>query len=140
MIHISEISENRVEHPKEVLHEGDAVTLRVIHIDPANHRIGLSLRKVDSMAYADMDWQTLNESLEEDAEAPITDQSPEATESVTESAHESINPAESALESVETAESAPESVETAESTPESVEPAESAPEPLESESAEPEKE
>ncbi len=59
LIHISEISERRIEHPKEVLKEGDNVTLRVIKIDPDNHRIGLSLRRVESMAYADMDWQTL---------------------------------------------------------------------------------
>ncbi|MGD0707612.1 MAG: S1 RNA-binding domain-containing protein [Anaerolineaceae bacterium] len=36
LIHISEISEKRIEHPKEVLHEGDTVTLRVIKIDPEN--------------------------------------------------------------------------------------------------------
>ena len=59
LIHISEISERRIEPPKEVLKEGDNVTLRVIKIDPDNHRIGLSLRRVESMAYADMDWQTL---------------------------------------------------------------------------------
>ncbi len=59
LIHISEISERRIEHPKEVLHEGEQVTLRVIKIDPDNHRIGLSLRRVESMAFADMDWQTL---------------------------------------------------------------------------------
>lgn len=63
LIHISEISEKRIEHPKEVLKEGDVVTLRIIKIDPDNHRIGLSLRRVDSMAYADLDWQTL---LDED--------------------------------------------------------------------------
>ena len=59
LIHISEISEKRIDHPKEVLKEGDTVTLRIIKIDPANHRIGLSVRRVDSMAYADMDWQSL---------------------------------------------------------------------------------
>lgn len=59
LIHISEISEKRIEHPKEVLHEGDSVTLRVIKIDPENHRIGLSLRRVESMAYAEMDWEAL---------------------------------------------------------------------------------
>jgi small subunit ribosomal protein S1 len=72
LIHISEISEKRIEHPKEVLHEGDVVTLRVIKIDPDNHRIGLSLRRVESMAYADMDWQTLLETeeiQEQDAES-----------------------------------------------------------------------
>ncbi len=61
LIHISEISEKHIEHPKEVLKEGDVVTLRVIKIDPQNRRIGLSLRRVDSMAYADLDWQTLLE-------------------------------------------------------------------------------
>ena len=59
LIHISEISEKRIEHPKEVLKEGDTCTLRIIKIDPSVHRIGLSLRRVDSMAYADMDWQAL---------------------------------------------------------------------------------
>ena len=59
LIHISEISEKRIEHPKEVLKEGDVLTLRVIKVDPSNHRIGLSLRRVDSLAYADMDWQSL---------------------------------------------------------------------------------
>ncbi len=61
LIHISEISEKRIEHPKEVLKEGDVVTLRVIKIDPDNHRIGLSLRRVESMAYADMDWESILE-------------------------------------------------------------------------------
>ena len=64
LIHISEISDRRIEHPKEVLTEGDEVTLRVIKIDPGDHRIGLSIRKVDSMAYADMDWKTLLEDEE----------------------------------------------------------------------------
>ncbi len=59
LIHISEISEKRIETPKEVLHEGDIVTLRVIKIEEDNHRIGLSMRKVDSPAYADLDWKTL---------------------------------------------------------------------------------
>jgi len=65
LIHISEISEKRIEHPKEVLKEGDVVTLRVIRVDPVNHRIGLSLRRIDSMAYADMDWMALEEVIEE---------------------------------------------------------------------------
>ena len=41
LIHISEISEKRIEHAKEVLKEGDKVTVRVIKIDPEAHRIGL---------------------------------------------------------------------------------------------------
>jgi small subunit ribosomal protein S1 len=85
LIHISEISEKRIEHPKEVLHEGDTVTLRVIKIDPENHRIGLSLRKVESMAYADMDWQSLEDDLKEEEaqegksagkEKPVAEENP----------------------------------------------------------------
>jgi predicted flap endonuclease-1-like 5' DNA nuclease len=57
LIHVSELSEQRVAHPKEVLREGEVVTLRVIKIDPERRRIGLSLRKVDSPAYADLDWK-----------------------------------------------------------------------------------
>jgi len=57
LIHVSELSEQRVGHPKEVVHEGDVVTLRVIKVDPDRRRIGLSLRKVDSPAYADFDWK-----------------------------------------------------------------------------------
>ena len=61
LIHISEISENRIEHPKEAgLHEGDKVTLRVIRIDPDQRRIGLSLRKVDSGAFKDLDLKQIS--------------------------------------------------------------------------------
>ncbi len=72
LIHISELSEKRIEHPKEVLKEGETVTLRVIKIDPANHRIGLSLRRVDSMAYAEMDWQALEEDTPSDEQDDST--------------------------------------------------------------------
>ena len=41
LIHISEIAEHRIEHPKEVLKEGEVKSLRVIRIDPEQHRIGL---------------------------------------------------------------------------------------------------
>ena len=71
LIHISELSENRIEHPKEVLKEGDVKSLRVIRIDPENHRIGLSLRKVDSAAFADKDFKLLTAEFDsEDEETP----------------------------------------------------------------------
>ncbi|MHB1482155.1 MAG: 30S ribosomal protein S1 [Bellilinea sp.] len=73
LIHISEIHDKRIEHPKEVLKEGDVVTLRVIKVDPENHRIGLSLRRVESMAYADMDWESLEGVLEE-ADQPLVEE------------------------------------------------------------------
>ena len=88
LIHISEISDKRIEHPKEILHEGDVVTLRVIKIDPENHRIGLSIRRVDSAQYADQDWQSLaqdfntittpeEEKVPEAVEAPVVEEKKE---------------------------------------------------------------
>lgn len=79
LIHISEISEHRIEHPKEVLKEGEVKSLRVIRIDPEQHRIGLSLRKVDSAAFADKDFKMLTAEFnaEEEQESP---ESPESSE------------------------------------------------------------
>lgn len=57
LIHVSELSEQRIGHPKEVVKEGDVLALRIIKIDPERRRIGLSRRKVDSPAYADLDWK-----------------------------------------------------------------------------------
>ena len=66
LIHVSELSEQRINHPKEVVNEGDVITLRVIKIEPERRRIGLSLRKVDSPAYQDLDWKiALAEEVEE---------------------------------------------------------------------------
>jgi small subunit ribosomal protein S1 len=105
LIHISEISEQRVAHPKEVLHEGEVVTLRVIKIEPERHRIGLSLRKVDSPAYTDFDWKmTLAEVVEEtsgeDEEAAPEDElsEDETPQEVVESVEEGDSEAESAAE------------------------------------------
>ena len=61
LIHVSEISDQRVEHPKEELKEGDVVNLRIIRIEADRRRIGLSMRKVDSAAYVDKDMKALAE-------------------------------------------------------------------------------
>lgn len=79
LIHISEIAEHRIEHPKEVLKEGEVKSLRVIRIDPEQHRIGLSLRKVDSAAFADKDFKLLTAEFEAEEE-PEAVESPEASD------------------------------------------------------------
>lgn len=56
LIHISELSEKRVLHPREVVNEGDQVTLRVVKIDVKERRLGLSLKRVHSAEYLDLDW------------------------------------------------------------------------------------
>ena len=44
LVHISQISENRIEKIKDFLKEGDAVNARVIKIDKEERRIGLSIK------------------------------------------------------------------------------------------------
>ena len=45
LIHISELSERRVNHPKEVVSEGDVYDLRIIRIEGDKRRLGLSLKQ-----------------------------------------------------------------------------------------------
>ena len=45
LIHISELADRRVGHPKEVVKEGEEYDLRIIRIDVERRRIGLSLKQ-----------------------------------------------------------------------------------------------
>ena len=56
LIHISELSDRRITHPKEVVKEGQQVTLRIIKIEPEKRRMGLSLKRVPEEEYAVIDW------------------------------------------------------------------------------------
>jgi len=56
LIHISELADERVENPRDVVQEGQTVTLRVLKVDTERRRIGLSLKKVASAEYAETDW------------------------------------------------------------------------------------
>jgi small subunit ribosomal protein S1 len=69
LIHISELSDEHIGHPKEVVHEGMVVTLRIIRIDPDRRRIGLSIKRVDSAEYLDLDWQSQQDVVEEEEDA-----------------------------------------------------------------------
>jgi small subunit ribosomal protein S1 len=57
LIHISELSDERITHPKQVVTEGEQLRLRVIRVDPARHRLGLSLRQADFQEDVDQDDQ-----------------------------------------------------------------------------------
>lgn len=47
LIHISELADRAVDHPRQIVQSGDEVTLRIIRIEPERRRIGLSLRQVE---------------------------------------------------------------------------------------------
>jgi small subunit ribosomal protein S1 len=56
LIHISELSDKRVTHPKEVVNEGEEYELRIIRIDTDKRRMGLSLKQALPKE-ASIDWQ-----------------------------------------------------------------------------------
>jgi small subunit ribosomal protein S1 len=63
LIHISELSLDRVGHPSEVVSVGETLALRVISLDMERHRIGLSLEKVDSDEFAAIDLEQIQEEM-----------------------------------------------------------------------------
>ena len=46
LIHISEISPEVINHPKDVVNEGDELELKIIRVEPERRRLGLSLKQV----------------------------------------------------------------------------------------------
>ncbi|MEX2159443.1 MAG: S1 RNA-binding domain-containing protein [Dehalococcoidia bacterium] len=45
LIHVSELVDRRIGHPKEVTREGDLLPLKIVRIERDRHRLGLSLRR-----------------------------------------------------------------------------------------------
>lgn len=58
LIHVSELANDHITHPKEIVKEGDVLTLRIIKIDTSRRRMGLSLKRVASADYVDQDWSS----------------------------------------------------------------------------------
>jgi ribosomal protein S1 len=47
LVHISELTDRVVQHPREVVREGDKVRLKVLRIEPERRRLGLSLKQAE---------------------------------------------------------------------------------------------
>lgn len=57
LVHISELTDNPVIHPREVIKPDQVVTLRIIGLDAENHRLSLSLKRVDEGEFRGEDWK-----------------------------------------------------------------------------------
>lgn len=55
MIHISQLSWDKIKHPSEVVKEGDKIQVRVEKIDPETGKIGLSYRSLQDNPWSDVD-------------------------------------------------------------------------------------
>ncbi|MDP6606962.1 MAG: S1 RNA-binding domain-containing protein [Dehalococcoidia bacterium] len=45
LVHVSELVEQRIGHPQEIVDEGDVLPLKIVRIEHDRHRLGLSLRE-----------------------------------------------------------------------------------------------
>lgn len=48
LIHVSELTERHISHPKEIVAVGDTMTLKIVSLDPERHRLGLSLKQAEA--------------------------------------------------------------------------------------------
>jgi len=87
LLHISELSEKKVESPEEVVSVGDEVEVKVLRVDPVGRKIGLSLRRVRPEELAALQAE------EEEKPTPIEnlpDESSEAKEKTDDSGPEEV--------------------------------------------------
>ncbi|MCB0035000.1 MAG: S1 RNA-binding domain-containing protein, partial [Anaerolineales bacterium] len=55
LIHVSELSEDRIQKPSDIIQKGDVVTSRIIRIDPEQRQLGLSIKQVSSGKFLELD-------------------------------------------------------------------------------------
>jgi small subunit ribosomal protein S1 len=55
LIHVSELAEEHVEHPQDIVRKGQVVAARIIRIDPEQRQLGLSLKQVASPKFMEAD-------------------------------------------------------------------------------------
>lgn len=80
LIHVSELSSDRVVHSKEVVNEGDTLTLRIVNLDPRRRRMALSLKSVAKAEYADLDWRVERTAMLEEREREVEEETKESEE------------------------------------------------------------
>ena len=135
LVHISELAQHHVENPREVVSQGDTVSVRILEVDAERRRLSLSLKRVD-------DGMPVQPLPGEDAAPPTIDLSEDvfadeaAAAPVAESSDDEVEDDEAEID--EPAESEPDESEPDETTDEDVlgepesadEPAEGSDEPV----------
>jgi small subunit ribosomal protein S1 len=84
LLHISQLSRSTVQHPSEVVSEGEVHLLRVVSIDPRRQRMGLSLKAVT--ANEQIEWMAQRELEMQESEAVDATAVAEAEAAATDSA------------------------------------------------------
>jgi small subunit ribosomal protein S1 len=80
LLHISEISEEKIEHAEEVLSVGQEVCVKIIRVDTEERKIGLSMRRIDPEEAERMKGEYGEAEPVSPDEAPSADAVPAPTE------------------------------------------------------------
>ena len=96
LIHISELTNDQISHPNEVVEEGQVINVKILRIEADRKRIGLSVSKVDDPD-APIETESSNDESGEPTEETESsnDESGEPTEETESSNDESGEPTES---------------------------------------------
>ena len=74
LVHISELSEQHVESPEQVVQVGDQVRVKVVDVDPPRRRISLSMRRVadqqEELGEAEIEAEPTEQLIEEQVPEP----------------------------------------------------------------------
>ncbi|RLC82338.1 MAG: 30S ribosomal protein S1 [Chloroflexi bacterium] len=81
LIHISELDDSPVVHPREVVQVGQTVTLRVIGVDGSHHRMALSLKQATQGEFMGRDWKAALKAEQPEPEGPLSAALSEAMDS-----------------------------------------------------------
>ena len=73
LIHISQLSDHRVEKPEDVVKEGQEVTVMITAIDQENKKISLSIRALLEEAQADREAEAAERAAEPDEVVATSD-------------------------------------------------------------------
>jgi small subunit ribosomal protein S1 len=72
LIHVSELDDGHVVHPRDIIQPGQVVTLRVIGVDGNRHRMALSLKQVVQGEYLEQDWEAMLATEQSELESPLS--------------------------------------------------------------------
>jgi len=72
LIHISELDDRPIVHPRDVIQPEQVVTLRVIGLDATHHRLSLSLKRVSEGEFMEQDWQAALAAEQPESESPLS--------------------------------------------------------------------
>jgi small subunit ribosomal protein S1 len=80
LVHISELAPHHVESPREIVHPGDEIRVKILEIDSERRRLSLSAKRVeDQLLPVSRPGEPEGEAAPEDAEAHDDDEAPQAT-------------------------------------------------------------